>query len=109
MTTVSEASRIETEPKPSSVFVVHGRNEKATNAIFDFLRAAGLEILTWEASVNKAIEKTKNATPFIGDILEAGLSSADAVLVLLTGDDMARIVNCYGTEPLTAQPRANVI
>ncbi|MDX9975168.1 MAG: nucleotide-binding protein [FCB group bacterium] len=70
------------------VFVVHGRNSRLRASMFDFLRAIGLHPLEW----SQALGLTKDASPYIGDILEAAFSNAQAVLVLLSGDDEARLL-----------------
>ena len=69
------------------VFVVHGRNEKARVALFEFLRSIGLYPVEW----SEAIQDTGKASPYIGDILNAAFSRAHAVVVLLTPDDEARL------------------
>ncbi len=74
-------------PDPSHVFVVHGRDHKARDAFFAFLTAIGLRPIEW----SRAITLTKKANPFIGEILDAAFSNAQAVLVLLTPDDEARL------------------
>lgn len=95
-----------------TVFVVYGRNDSARQAMFDFLAAAGLEPLDWE----KLLAATGEGSPYIGDVLEAGFPMAQAVVVLLTPDDEARIRPAfrhprdprYETE-LTPQARPNVL
>lgn len=96
----------------TSVFVVHGRNEAITRALFSFLRSVGLEPIEW----NKAIGKTKKGSPYVGDILDSAFGEAVAVVVLLTPDDEAKLRDelCKGSDPsyehiLTGQPRANVL
>jgi len=94
------------------VFVVYGRNSKARSATFDFLRAIDLSPMEWE----QVIAATGKPSPFIGEALDAGFSIAQAAVVILTGDDMARLGKRY-LEPsdsndervLTPQPRSNVI
>jgi predicted nucleotide-binding protein len=51
------------------------------------LRALGLRVVEWE----RAVSQTGQASPFIGDVVLAGMQIADAVLVLLTPDDMAQL------------------
>jgi len=70
---------------PRNVFVIHGRNEAARNAMFDFLRAMGLNPLEW----GEARAFTGSASPYIGQILEAAFKNAQAVVAVLTGDDVA--------------------
>ncbi|HYY91506.1 MAG TPA: nucleotide-binding protein [Candidatus Dormibacteraeota bacterium] len=97
---------------PRVVFVVHGRNLQARDSVFTFLRSIGLHPLEW----SEAIVATAVGTPYIGQILDTAFSLAQAVLVLLTPDDEARLREPFrevGDPPheteLTPQARANVI
>ena len=94
------------------VFVVHGRNNTARDALFAFLRSTGLEPLEW----SEAVQATDKALPYIGEVLEAAFSRAHAVVVLLTPDDEARLREPfkYASDPpheteLTGQARPNVL
>jgi predicted nucleotide-binding protein len=97
---------------PTKIFVVHGRNTKLRDAVFDFLRSISLKPIEW----NQAIARTKKGSPDIGEILDAAFNEAQAVIVLLTGDDEARLSNellrdddpDYEQE-LTPQSRPNVL
>ncbi|HBB96239.1 MAG TPA: hypothetical protein DC054_12685 [Blastocatellia bacterium] len=94
------------------VFVVHGRNDGARYSLFRFLRSIGLRPLEW----SQAIQLTGKATPYIGEILDAAFSDAQAVVVLMTPDDDARLRRefrkpndpSYELE-LTGQSRPNVL
>lgn len=106
--TMTEAATIDKR----AVFVVYGRNSKARVALFDFLRAIDLAPMEWE----EVIAATGQAAPFIGDALEKGFSIAQAAVVLLTGEDMARVGKRYlkpedsrDERTLTPQPRPNVL
>jgi hypothetical protein len=97
---------------PRKVFVVYGRNSKARVAIFDFLRAIDLAPMEWE----QVLATTGKPSPFIGEALEAGFSIAQAAVVILTGEDMARAGKRYlkpddsnDEKFLTPQPRPNVL
>ena len=94
------------------VFVVHGRNSAARDALFEFLRAIDLHPLEWA----EAVEATGKASPYIGEILNAAFSRAHAVIVLLTPDDEARLkiaLQDVADPPhetqLTGQARPNVL
>jgi predicted nucleotide-binding protein len=97
---------------PRKVFVVYGRNTEARDAMFRFLRAIDLDPIEWE----QAVALTGEASPYIGDVLDAGLSRAQAAVVLITGDDLARLGSRY-LKPddkdfernLTPQARPNVL
>ena len=97
---------------PCCVFVVHGRNEAANNALFSFLRSIGLDPIEWE----EAIALTGHGTPYPGEALEVAFSHAQAAVVLLTGDDMARLGTKFlkpsdkeYERDLTPQCRPNVL
>ncbi len=72
-------------PDPRRVWVVHGRNIAARTAMFRFLQSLDLDPIEW----NEAIASTGGGAPFIGEILDRAFEEAHAVIVLLTGDDMA--------------------
>ncbi len=80
--------------------------------MFAFVRAIGLEPIAWE----KALAKTGSAAPYVGVVLERAFSEAQAVVVLVTGDDVVRLGTRYAephdgpdeTSP-TAQARPNVL
>ena len=55
---------------PNSVFVVHGRDAEARSSIFAFLRAVGVKPIEWTS----AIEMTKKASPYIGEILDSAFA-----------------------------------
>lgn len=96
----------------TKVFVVHGRNEDLRKSMFSFLRSIGLKPIEW----SQAIQMTGNTAPFIGDVLDAAFEQAQAVVVLLNGDDEAHLREEYHSEKmpdyernLTPQARPNVI
>lgn len=109
---VSSMTNQQNKADSRTVFVVHGRNSKARKALFQFLRSIGLHPLEW----SQAVELTGKASPYVGEVLEAAFSAAQAVVILFTPDDEARLREEYrGTnEPdyetqLTGQARPNVI
>jgi predicted nucleotide-binding protein len=53
--------------------------------MFDFLRSIGVHPLEW----TEAIAATGKATPYIGEILDTAFEIAQAVVVLMTPDNMA--------------------
>ncbi len=97
---------------PKKVFVVHGRNQDARVAMFAFLRSLGLSPLEWE----QAVRHTGSGAPHLGEILSQALNEVQAVVVLLTGDDEARLrpelVRAHDPpfeRELRPQPRPNVL
>lgn len=107
---IEEVEEMSSDPK--KVFVVHGRNDKARKAMFSFLRSIGLHPIEWL----EAISYTGNSAPYIGEILDHAFKVAQAVVVLVTGDDFAMINPelahrndpDYETKP-TPQARPNVL
>lgn len=102
----------DTHTETKKVFVVHGRNETLRKAMFDFLRALGLEPLEW----SQAVALTGKATPYVGEVLDSAFANAAAIVVLLTPDDEARLLPQFHgqNEPsheteLTPQARPNVL
>lgn len=93
-----------------SVFVVHGRNLAARDSLFTFLRALGLRPIEW----SQAVAFTAKGSPYIGEVLDAAFSAAQAVVVLMTPDEVAYLRPEYGSpgEPdsdAAAQARPNVL
>lgn len=98
--------------KDNSVFVVHGRNEKLRAGMNQYLRALGLQPLEWE----KVLLLTKKTNPYIGDILDIAMEKVQAVVVLFSPDDEARLSPKLLTRSdgasernLRGQPRPNVL
>jgi len=96
----------------TKVFVVHGRNPLARESMFQFLRAIGLKPIEW----SQATTMSGKGAPFISEILEVAFSNAQAVVVLITGDDEAKLRNDYlrNSDPIfekvfTPQARPNVL
>ncbi|MFF8931264.1 TIR domain-containing protein [Streptomyces longwoodensis] len=111
--TSSDTSALETEnPDPRRVFVVHGRNVAARNAMFAFLRSIGLSPVEW----NEAVMATGKPSPYVGEILDTAFRQAAVILVLMTPDDYAWLKDEYRsshepaheTQP-TGQARPNVL
>ncbi len=97
---------------PNSVFVVHGRDNAAKNAMFTFLRAVGVKPIEWTS----ALGMSKKAAPYIGEILDAAFARARAIVVLMTPDDLAQLrpdLLLPSDKPyertLTGQARPNVL
>jgi predicted nucleotide-binding protein len=94
-----------------TVFVVHGRNLAARDAMFAFLRSIDLHPLEWSEA-----RRVAGVMPYIAEILDAAFSRAQAVVVLLTPDDVAYLQPAYLTEAdppherlPTGQARPNVL
>ncbi|MBI4336511.1 MAG: nucleotide-binding protein [Chloroflexi bacterium] len=100
------------QPDPRKVFVVHGRNEDIRSAVFAFLRAIGLQPIEW----TQAVAMTGKAAPYVGEILDAAFANAQAIIVVMTPDDEARLRQPFVKDgdpayerDLTPQARPNVL
>jgi len=108
----SKEGRITVSDDLESVFVVHGRKDRVRRAMFEFLRSIGLKPLEW----SQAVQRTGAASPYVGQVLETAFAGARAVVVVLSGDDEARLIEVYrkADDPahecnLTPQARPNVL
>lgn len=96
---------------PRAVFVVHGRNGAARDAMFEFLRSLDLRPIEW----TRAVELTGQGSPYIGEVLDAAFDHAQAVVVLMTPDEVAYLQTQFASgeaDPETqpaAQARPNVL
>lgn len=68
-----------------NVWVVHGRDLAQRDAMFDFLRSLGLNPMEFS---DVAIQ-TGVGAPYVGQILDTAFKRANAVVVLLTPDEVA--------------------
>jgi len=75
------------------VFVVHGRNMLARDAMFTFLRSLGLRPIEWD----QAIAMTGKGSPYIGEVLDVAFETGQAVVVLMTPDDIAYLRTEYAS------------
>lgn len=100
-------------PSPKrDVFVVKGRDSKAEAALEALLMALDLRIVTWD----DAVRGCNVGTPSTIDIVRSGMRLADAVVVLMTPDDLGRVKPEF-SQPhddsrearLTGQARQNVV
>jgi predicted nucleotide-binding protein len=93
------------------VMVVHGRNRRARDAMFLFLRAIGLEPIEWD----DAIAETGAGSPHNLEAVRAAMEVGQAVVVVLTAEDQAGLIPDLADGPddddttLRGQPRQNVI
>lgn len=101
-----------TSPPPDrrSVFLVHGRNEAARDAMTEFLRALDLSVISW-TKANTLARTALSRNPSTLETVQAGLRAAAAVVVLFTPDDLVALDPRMtpGETQLTGQARPNVI
>jgi predicted nucleotide-binding protein len=109
VTAAAEAERLR---DPRRVMVVHGRNSAALDAMRAFLASVGLEPILWE----DAVEQTGTGSPHNLDAVQAAMALAQAVIVIFTAEDQARLMDAFAGEhdgpeerELRGQPRANVL
>lgn len=80
-------------PDVRKVFVVHGRNAAARDAMFGFLRALGLQPIEW----SQAVAMTGKGSPYIGEILDVAYDVAQAIVVLMTPDEITYLRREYAS------------
>ncbi|MBA7522367.1 hypothetical protein ES705_14486 [subsurface metagenome] len=95
-----------------NVFVIHGRDSANKEAMYIFLRSIGLNPIEWV----KLVTETREASPNISKILEKAFNTAQAVVALMTPDDLAMLNKKYQKpndspfeQELTPQARPNVL
>lgn len=95
-----------------NVFVVYGRNKHVMREMFAFLKMLNLSPIPWE----EAVLFTNRSASYIGETLNGLLQQAQAVVVLLTGDDEGQLRREFFTDNdseddrvLLPQPRPNVL
>jgi predicted nucleotide-binding protein len=110
--TKTEIEKSTVQSDPQKVFVVHGRNSQLRTDMFSFLRSIGLKPIEW----SEAISMTGKSAPYVGEILDIAFSIAQAIVILITPDDEARLLPEYlnPDDPdyernYTPQARPNVI
>jgi predicted nucleotide-binding protein len=94
------------------IFLVHGRDMRLRKAMVEFMNALDLRVVSW----TEALVSTGLGTPYTGDVVVAGMAMSDAVVVLLTPDDLGKVKPDFlsdhdgqGERELSGQPRMNVI
>lgn len=96
----------------TTVFVVHGRDLAARDAVFASVRSIGLRPIEW----TQALKLTKKGSPYVGEILDAAFREAAGIVVLLTPDEEARLKPMFVSSgdpkherQLSGQARPNVL
>ncbi|MDX3374599.1 nucleotide-binding protein [Streptomyces sp. ME02-6991-2A] len=75
-----------------TVIVFHGRNIKVRRELNAFLRAIDLHPIEW----TQVLELTSQGAPYIGDALDAAMNASQAILVLMTPDDVVYLKPEHG-------------
>ncbi|SDT15793.1 TIR domain-containing protein [Actinoplanes derwentensis] len=95
------------------VFLIHGRDDVFAGRMRDLLSNLGLRVLEWDPLVRTA---GRGASPHVLEVIHHGLNSAQAVVALLTPDDVVSLhpdlwaprEDAHETVPMM-QPRPNVL
>ena len=100
--------------KENTVFVVHGRDAKLRDSMYELLSALGLKPREWGHAIRAA--KGKGGNPYVNDAVTKIMEQAQAIVVMVSPDDEARLKSQFvarherGTEgTLRGQARPNVI
>jgi predicted nucleotide-binding protein len=68
------------------VFIIHGRNVAARNAVEQFVRSLGLEPLDFDQ-----VAADLGGSPFVGEVVRRGLELAHGIVALFTPDEFAAL------------------
>lgn len=100
--------------KENTVFVVHGRDIKLRDAMYEFLGALGLKAQEWGHAIRAA--RGKGGNPYVNDAVTKIMEQAQAIVILLSPDDEAKLKDQFVTTherqtegKLRGQARPNVI
>jgi hypothetical protein len=100
--------------KENTVFVVHGRDSKLRDSMYELLGALGLKALEWGHAIRAA--RGKGGNPYVNDAVTKVMEQAQAIVVLLSPDDEVKLKPQFLTphDPpverrLHGQARPNVI
>jgi predicted nucleotide-binding protein len=97
--------------KTNTLFVVHGRDAKLTEAMFGLLRALGLNPIEW----SKAVAKTKGNNPDLDKIIGGQMKTVQGIVVLISPDEQAKLKAKFSDPDVPAermlqdQARPNVL
>jgi predicted nucleotide-binding protein len=102
-----EGGRIMFATNRKLVMVIYGHDKEANDALFDWLRAIGLQPQEW----SQVIRAAGSASPYIGQALERAFSNAQAVVAFFTPDErvLARSASSTDLSAWRMQARPNVL
>jgi predicted nucleotide-binding protein len=100
--------------KENTVFVVHGRDNKLRDSMYELLGALGLKALEWGHAIRAA--RGKGGNPYVNDAVTKVMEQAQAIVALLSPDDEVKLKPQFLTRhdppierKLSGQARPNVI
>ena len=73
-------------PDPKKVFIIHGRNVDARNAVEQFVRSLGLEPLDFDQ-----VSADLGGSPFVGQVVRQGMDLAKGIVALFTPDEFSAL------------------
>ncbi|MCA9622171.1 MAG: nucleotide-binding protein [Myxococcales bacterium] len=73
----------ENKPDPKKVFIIHGRNIEAKNAVEHFVRSLKLEPVEFDELAADL------GAAFVGEIVREGMKQAQGIIALFTADELA--------------------
>jgi predicted nucleotide-binding protein len=90
-----------------AVMVIYGHDTQANTALFDWLRAIGLQPQEW----SQIMATSGSASPYIGQALERAFENAQAVVAFFTPDERVLAANASPDNPNAwrLQARPNVL
>src|SRR5688572_2110924 len=74
-----------------TVFLIYGQDRKARDELTKFVRAVGLQQLSFEEVANRL-----GTTPFVAEVVLAGLQQAQAIIALFTPDELTTLYEANG-------------
>jgi predicted nucleotide-binding protein len=86
---MSENISLDEDSRRRTVYVVYGHDTDTIHKINALLKDLGLKFLKKE----EAVGLTKETAPFIGRVIDSAFEYAQAVIVLLTGDEEVQLCN----------------
>jgi predicted nucleotide-binding protein len=100
--------------KENTVFVVHGRDAKLRDSMYELLGALGLKPQEWGHAIRAA--RGRGGNPYVSDAVTKIMEQAQAIVVMLSPDDEVKLKDQFvGTTEkasegkLRGQARPNVI
>jgi predicted nucleotide-binding protein len=66
-----------------AIMVIYGHDTEANDALFDWLRAIGLQAREW----GQLVQASGSGSPYIGEVLDRAFQDAQAVVALFTPDE----------------------
>ena len=87
--------------------VIYGHDQEANGALFDWLRAIGLEPREW----SQLVQAAGSGSPYIGQVLGRAFEQAQAVIALFTPDEYVIAKDADPSDPSAwrLQARPNVL